>query len=147
MELDFSKVLDLQEFNRTITVYHVIPPRGRGCETYKRNVLHNTFWQRSDTLFFGRGPNGQKTKYPIRKNELLLYIPMQEACLQLTNEYTKCPFVPGDFIALGEKGDVNSISELRTHGEYLDEGLYRVKNITPFYYSHGTTNLWGAVCV
>lgn len=150
MELDYSRILNDDEFCKTVTVYHVMRPCGRGFESYVRSVLHNCFWESSQTLYMGFGPNGQKIKYPKTARELLLYIRMQDSALQTGGVYTKFPFVPGDFITLGETPDVSSISELRylSYSGYCDEGLFRVKTTRAFYNSRGAfTNLFGALCV
>lgn len=150
MAIDYSTTLNFADFCKTLTIYHITPPMGRGDETYTRYVLHNCYWERSETLYIGRGPNGNICKYPTKKRRLIFYIHARDLALQTGNECFRLPFKLGDFVTLGETPVVTSVSELSPYRDsiYFDLGLFRVHGITLFSnYNSSITDLFAIECV
>lgn len=122
-------------YKDTITVYNVIPQRGREPERLQRTVIRGVFWDGS----FGISTN--KTGSAAQDNVLLI-IPNSDIILPYHEWIAadmppdKCTLHAGDFILLGEHGDISSAAEAAN----LSAEQITVSTVRDCRY--GSRNLW-----
>lgn len=89
------------KFNDTITVYSIIPQRGREPEKIRRTVLSGVFWDGTYGADFGKSGTSDS-------DSITVMIPSSHSDAAFT-------LSPGDIIARGEWGDIPSAAELDRH--------------------------------
>lgn len=107
------------KFNDTITLYNVIPQRGRNPPEYRRRVISGVFWD--STFGAGFDKTGKNDS-----DSVTIMLPDNPACISAAEwaqlEYPDDRFAlsAGDIIARGEWGDISSAAELeRQHVEMI----------------------------
>lgn len=113
------------QFHDTITIYNVIPQAGRQPEKLKRTVIRNVYWQSNLGLTF-RSDNrgGVKPGRSESRDGIIVHIPYSS----VPNEMRDYPVLPGDFIVLGEHGDIDTVSQI-VNSRCV---LMRVTGVQPF---------------
>ncbi len=98
-------------FTDTITVYNMIPQRGRNPPGIRRTVVRGVFWDAAYGTAFGR-------RGADNADRVLVMIPDRPECLPEREWFgQECPadrftLRGGDIIARGEHGDISSAADL-----------------------------------
>lgn len=88
------------KFNDTVTIYRILPKRGRESEKIRRTVISGVFWDGTHGAGFGKSGK-------TASDSITVMIPASN-----TEGIT---LSAGDIIARGEWGDIASAAELDRH--------------------------------
>ncbi len=107
------------KFNDTITVYNMIPQRGRNPPGIRRTVVRGVFWDCTYGAAFDKsGKDGS--------DSITVMLPDRPDCIPAAEWHSRgCPegcftLSPGDIIARGECGEIAAAAELeRQHTEKM----------------------------
>lgn len=107
------------KFNETITLFNVIPQRGRNPPEYRRRVISGVFWDSTFGAAFSKtGKNDS--------DSVTVMLPDDSACIsaaewaQLGYPDDRFALSAGDIIARGEWGDISGAAELeRQYAEMI----------------------------
>jgi hypothetical protein len=106
-------------FSDIITVYNIIPQQGRNPQSIRRTVVRGVFWDSTFGAAFGK--SGKDSS-----DNVVVMLPDRADLLPAADWFTRnCPadrftLSPGDIIARGEWGEINSAADLeRQHAEKM----------------------------